>query len=147
MIASRSPRGFSLIELLVVVAVLGLVFAMTLPRLTGVVAERNVRNARAAVANLYARARVTAVQRRVPATLTVAGNRFVITSPRKPTGVDTISGVNDLSRDFGVTVAVTGGPIVVAPNGLVRSGTPFTAIFTRAGKADTLQLLGYGQVQ
>lgn len=146
-VLGRRLRGVSLVELLVVLMVFGVVSALILPRLSGAVAERSVRNARAAVANLHARARVTAVQRRAPATLSVSGSRFVITVPRRTTGVDTISGVSDLGRDYGVTVTATGGPVVMAPNGLVRSGTPFTLVFARAGKADTLRLLGYGQVQ
>lgn len=142
----RHMQGFTLIELLVVLALMGVVFSIALPRLTGAVAERNVRNARAAVANLYAKARVHAVQRRVPATLRFSGTVVLITVP-KGAGLDTLGALTNLGDQFQVAVQVSGGPVVIAPNGLVRSGLPLRAVFTRAGRADTLQLSGYGQVQ
>lgn len=142
----RRRGGFSLIELVVVVSLMGLLFSIALPRLTGAVAQRDVRNARAATANLYAKARVHAVQRRVPTTLRFSGDLVLITVPRGA-GLDTLGGITDLGDQFRVAAQVSGGPVVIAPNGLVVSGLPLHAVFTRAGKADTLQLLGYGQVQ
>lgn len=139
-------RGFTVIELLVVLVLLGVMFSIALPRLGTAVASRSVQNARAAVANLYARARVHAIQARTPATLRLNGTTVLITTQRAGV-LDTVGSVTNLAEQFGVAVQASGGPVVIAPNGLVRSGLPLTAIFTRSGKVDTLRLLGYGEVQ
>lgn len=142
----RRAGGFSLVELIVVLAVMGMLLSLALPRLTGALAVRSVKNARAATANLYARARIHAIQTGRPTTLQLGSGRVWITA-EGASRTDTVGVPIDLVREFGATLQVSGGPVVVNSNGLVRSGTPLTVTFSRAGKADTFQLLGYGQVQ
>jgi prepilin-type N-terminal cleavage/methylation domain-containing protein len=63
---SRRP-GFSMVELLIVLTVLGVTAAMAFPKLSGVNAGTDVRNAQGAVAATVARARAAAIQRGRPA--------------------------------------------------------------------------------
>ena len=143
----RPRAGFSLIELLTVVSVLGLMMVIAAPRLADANTRRNVKGARAAVASLYARARVRAVQARRPATLQFTDSLAWVTIPRG-TGatVDTIGGVQNLKALYGVSI-VASGDISVQPTGLVNAGTPIKVTVTRQSRSDSVIISGYGKMQ
>jgi prepilin-type N-terminal cleavage/methylation domain-containing protein len=141
----RPRAGFSLIELLTVISVLAVVMAIAAPRVADVNVQRNVRGARAAVANLYARARVRAVQTRKPVTLQFNDSLAWITSPRGA-ALDTVGGLQNLKAQFGVTIAATGA-ISVQPTGLVNAGAPVKVSVTKYGHTDSVVISGYGKMQ
>ena len=143
----RPRAGFSLIELLTVVSVLGLMMVIAAPRLADANTRRNVKGARAAVASLYARARVRAVQARRPATLQFTDSLAWVTIPRG-TGatLDTIGGVQNLNALYGVSIAAS-GTISVQPTGLVNAGTPIKVTVTKQSKSDSVIISGYGKMQ
>jgi len=141
----KANAGFSLVEALIVVAVLGLLLAITTPKIRDASIRSNVRGARGAVANLYARARVTAIQTRKITTLRFNGNSAVITVP----GVgklDTIGAVMNLNNEYGVTLTTT-GDITVLPTGMVNATVPKKVMVSKSGKSDSLMIMGYGRMQ
>ena len=56
-------RGFTLIEVVIIVVIIGIVSAVTLPLLSNALQQQRVRNAAAAVENMYVKARTIAMQR------------------------------------------------------------------------------------
>ena len=141
----RSRSGFSLIELLIAVTLLGLLLAIAAPRVQEASTTQNVRSARAAVANLYARARIYAVQQRVPVTLQFGDSTAWITAPLGA-GLDTIGSVAQLGREFGVAVAASGS-VSISPLGMVNAGTPITVTVTKGSHSDSLAISGYGRLK
>jgi prepilin-type N-terminal cleavage/methylation domain-containing protein len=75
MISSRCDRrqGFSLIEMLIVIVVVGLVTLSGWPRLRDAKIRSDVRSARGQVIGLYAKARASAVETARPTTLQFSG--------------------------------------------------------------------------
>lgn len=143
----RPRAGFSLIELLTVVSVLGLMMVIAAPRLADANTRRNVKGARAAVASLYAGARIRAVQARRPATLQFTDSLAWVTMPRRTgAALDTIGGVQNLKALYGVSIAASGS-ISVQPTGLVNAGTPIKVTVTRQSRSDSVIISGYGKMQ
>lgn len=141
----RPRTGFSLLELLTVVTVMGLMMAIAAPRVADALVRRNVKGARVAVASLYARARIHAVQTRRPTTLQFSDSLAWVTVGGAA-GLDTVGSVQNLAREFGVTIAST-GTIAVQPTGLVNAGAPIRVTVTKAGKSDSVVISGYGKLQ
>lgn len=145
---SRSPRaGFSLIELLIVVVIIGILVSLASPRIRRAWFRAEVISARNAMANMYTTARLTALQTGRTVTITRDNNFIVITAaPRLDGGVgsDTVGAVVDLNGKHGVTAAGTPTAITVNPKGL--GGTAFEWTVQRAEFADTLQVSAFGRI-
>ena len=58
-----NKRGFTLIETVIIVVIIGAISAVTLPRMSSLWQAQRVRNAAAAVENMYVKARTIAMQR------------------------------------------------------------------------------------
>jgi type IV fimbrial biogenesis protein FimT len=144
--SSGSRSGFSLVELLIAVTLLGLLLAIAAPRVQEVALRQNVRSARAAVANLYSRARIHAVQNRVPVTLQFGADSTAWITTPLGAGLDTIGAVARLGREFGVAVGAAGS-IVISPLGMVNAGTPISVSVTKYGHSDSITISGYGRLQ
>ncbi len=144
-LSSRSRSGFSLTELLIAVTLLGLLLAISAPRVQEAAARQSVRSARAAVTSVYARARIFAVQNRVPVTVRFTDSSVWITT-RRGAGLDTLGGVTALGQGFGVSVGAPGS-IVISPIGMVNAGTPISVSVTKGGHSDSITISGYGRLQ
>lgn len=138
--------GFSLVEMLIALAVAGLLFAMALPKLRDSLASRDIKSARAAVANMYARARINALQTRKSTTINFSTTDVWVTMPVAG-GEDTVGTVAQLSSAYGVTVDPSTASITVLPTGLSNMGAAATIKVTRAGKSDSVVISGYGRLQ
>lgn len=80
----RTSRGFTLLELLVVLALAGLILALVLPRLGGGLATLSVRTASRQVAALLRSARTQAVVERRTVTVTVDPRRGLLEVEASP---------------------------------------------------------------
>lgn len=138
--------GFSLIELMIAITLVGILLAIAMPRVQNATIRRNTQAARAALVNLYARARVTAIQSRRTTTLNVSGTSAWITAPRVGGGLDTIGAVTNLTTEYGVAVTAAGN-VTVLPTGLVNAGTPINITVTKSGQSDSVVISGYGRIQ
>jgi type II secretory pathway pseudopilin PulG len=149
--SSVSPNGFTLIEALIIIALVGLLALMAFPLLEKSVTRANVRNARTLAIGLYSRARASALETGRVTTLSFAGNVAIITAtprlePAAGSTLDTLGGPEDLLVLYGVTV--TGAPttvLTVDPRGLASSNAT-TIYFTRAGRTDSMSVSGFGRV-
>ncbi len=147
---SRSGRaGFSLIELLIVVVIIGILVSLASPRIRRAWFRAEVISARNAMANMYSTARLTALQTGRTVTLHRQGNLIFITAvPRLDNNAmsppDTVGAVVDLNGKHGVTAAGTPTTVTVNPKGL--GGAAFLWTVTRAEFADTLQVSAFGRI-
>lgn len=146
-----APRkGFTLIEVMIVIVVAGLLFLIGLPRLRDAVLRNNVYQARAAVSSLYARARAVSVEQGRMSYLARNGNRVTVLVRIAPAGAawaDTIGVVEDLNARFGVTVTASDDTIRLDPRGFGLNGTAETITVTRGAIADTVFISAFGRIQ
>jgi prepilin-type N-terminal cleavage/methylation domain-containing protein len=147
--------GFTLVETLIVVVIMGIVLAFGIPKFRETQIRGDVRGARNAVANWHARARSAATSTGRTATMNISGNRILLTrSPRQnPTGLgacacDTL-GIERLDSMFHVTATSTNANLVIMPTGLGGGATENDStlvILSRNGIADTVTISRFGRV-
>lgn len=143
----REPRaGFSLVEMLIALSVAGLMMALALPRLRDGLVTRDIKSARAAVANMFARARVNALQTRKTTTVNFSGTSVWVTMPLGA-GLDTVGALVNLTNAYGVDVTASAPTISLLPTGLANMAMPVTVRVTRSGKSDSVTISGYGRLQ
>lgn len=128
-------------ELMVVLAVIGIMLAVVLPYLRNATGKTAARGAADAVVALHARARMAAIQRGRTAKLVIpAGTNkaLVVATKVTSTGIDTLGNVLDLAGQFGVTVTSTSDTIAFSPRGIGNMGSSITIIISKSGFSDTL---------
>ncbi len=142
--------GFSLIELLIVVTMVGILTAMVAPSIRRGMIRNEVFNARNAVANLYTTARLTGLQTTRRVVLKRSGNVVHIAAwPRLDgtggaTARDTIGAVIDLNDRYGVTLTVNADSILIDPKGF--GGATLNWVVSRGGFSDSVRVNNLGVV-
>jgi len=96
-------KGFSIIEMIVVVILIGLIASIGFPRLRDGLEKQNVRSAKALVATLAATARGAAIQRGCSATLNITVDSVWVTL---------------VGDEFSVTLNASAGSVVYDPRGI-----------------------------
>jgi prepilin-type N-terminal cleavage/methylation domain-containing protein len=150
----RSRSGFTLIEALIVVVVLGLIMVIGYPKVGAAMGKTDLRSARTTVINLVATARAASVQTNRRTWIKFEGNKaYVLARPRqKLVGagtVDTVGTVQDLSAQYGVTLASGADPdsIQFDPRGFgANLGLGVVVTLSRNSHAETVTLDGLGRV-
>ena len=144
-------RGFSLVEMLIVVVIIGIMLSIGFPKLRTGMANNNVRAARTALINMIAGARGAASQTNRSTWVKVEGSRaLVVASPRLVflggSTIDTIGPVQNLGQLYGVTITPAADSFRFNPTltSLGMVGASF--IITRSGYADTVAVDGLGRV-
>jgi prepilin-type N-terminal cleavage/methylation domain-containing protein len=147
----KRGNGFTLIEMLIVVVIIGLIGLISLPRLNSAFAQSNVLSAKARLMALYSTARATAVSNNQTATLRLNGNQVMVyASPRrKPpinvaNTIDTIVRPSDLSSTYGVTLGGGVDSVRIASSGLGLDSAVIT--LTKYSALDTVIISRYGRV-
>ena len=141
----RRAAGFSLIETLVVIVIVGLLTLMAMPRIDLALTRRDIASAKSGLANLILRAKVAAVSGRRATTINVNGSSAYATLVTVGGTTQYVGGT--LYYDTGVTASYSASTLVIQPTGLVTSGTPFTVVFAKRGVTDSVMVVGYGRVQ
>lgn len=100
-----NSRGFTLIELVIVIVLIGAMAGFAFPRIGDAITQQSVRSARAAVVGLVAKARGTAIQRGSTARLILRNNVLYVEAANPVTGATQQVGVaENFSTRYGVTV-------------------------------------------
>jgi prepilin-type N-terminal cleavage/methylation domain-containing protein len=143
------PRrsGYTLVETLVVVVVMGLVTLIALPSLQNAWAHTSVLSAKSKVTTLFYRARGTAIESSRTAILVVnGGNAYVVARPRL-TGAglyDTITPVENVYTQFQVNLTSDADSIRVSPTGLGLNAA--NLVLRKGSYADTMSINQYGRI-
>lgn len=146
--ASRRS-GFSLIELLIVITMVGILTAIVTPTIRRAVIRNNVISARNAMANLYTTARLTGVQTTRRVVLKRTGNvvhvaAFPRLTPLGGSTRDTVGTPVDLNEEYGVTLTASVDSILLDPKGF--GGSSLTWVVSRDGFADSIRVNNLGVV-
>lgn len=119
-------NGFSTIEMIIVVILIGIIASIGFPRLRDGLEKQNVRSAKALTATLVATARGTAIQRGCAATLNLSADSIWVTA----CGVNPVAAVVQVGSkkvvgsDFSVTLNPTVATVVYDPRGIATVFTP-----------------------
>jgi len=149
-VPGASRAGFTLIEILMVIVLIGIMTAIGFPRMRDGLVKSDVRSARSQAMLLYAQGRASAQESGRAVTLDFTGNTALLTAtPRLLAGagtIDTIAGPLNLLTTYKVTV--TGNPsptLTIDPRGFGSSaGTTIT--FARAGFSDSIVVSNFGRI-
>ncbi len=151
-----TQRGFSLVELLLVIVIIGVVGRIAIPRMRDSVERANVRAARVAVANTVAKARATAVARGCPATFNIttgtAGKVWITACQTTNVGAggatETVGQVDSLAARYKVSIASDVASFVFDRRGLRTDYTLSTirVSSTNSTQNDSIQVNQVGRV-
>jgi prepilin-type N-terminal cleavage/methylation domain-containing protein len=147
--------GFTLIETLLVVVLLGLIVLIGLPKMSSAMVRTDLRGARTTMVNMVAKARAASVQSNRITWVKVEGTSvYVGATPRlvflAGSDADTVGAVQDLAELYGVAVAAEGvDSIQFDPRGF---GSGFAAAadtitLSRDGHSSIVIVDGLGRVR
>lgn len=115
-----SRTGFSTIEMIIVIVLIGIIAAIGFPRLRIQLEKQNIRSAKALTATLVATARGTAIQRGCPATLNLSTDSIWVTACQVTgaAGQVQVGTKKVVGSEFSVTLSPSVATIVYDPRGL-----------------------------
>lgn len=144
----RRDSGFSVIELLWVIVLIGLMAALGIPRIRDAVQKQNVRGARVAAVAHVVKARNAAVQRGCRATVHMrsTGAIWVTACRTAGAGLDTLGGMDNLYDRYGITLSASRDSIQFDPRGLSVGNQSATISFTNTLATDTITINAVGRV-
>jgi len=145
---NRAEQGFSFIEMLVVMILIGIIASLAIPRLRGSLEKQNIRSAKALTSTLVATARSVAVQRGCSATLNMTSDSIWVTACGvNPVAASVQVGTKKLvGEEFNVTLNPSAASIVFDPRGIQTSFTSTTVRFIGANYRDSVMINQVGKV-
>ena len=148
----RSRNGFTLVETLIVVVLLGLMTLIAFPKMSSAMVRNDLRGARTTMVNMIAKARAAAVQSNRVTWIKVEGNTvYVGATPRlvpvAGSTADTVGPIVDLTEAYGVAVAGEDS-IQFDPRGFGMGfgAAPTNIDLSRNGHGSTITIDGLGRV-
>jgi len=143
-----SRKGFSIIEMVVVIILIGLIASIGFPRLRDSLEKQNVRSAKALIATLAATARGAAIQRGCSATLNMTVDSIWVTAcgvnpPAASVQVGTKKLVGD---EFNVTLNSTAATVVYDPRGITTQFQTTTIRVIGPNYRDSVMINEVGRV-
>jgi len=138
-------RGFSLVELIVTVAAVAVVTAVTLPRLSGVLDWLAVDNEAVRVTTALAVTRHVAIMRGARARLVVASDSLRIDRWDDRTWIPLVRWVGP--REAGVRLEVSNPEIAFGPTGIGCGASNTTVVLRRGSRFETITTSRLGRVK
>lgn len=113
-------RGFTFVEMMTVIILLGIITALGIPRLRGSLQKQNVRSARAAISTMVATTRSVAVQRGCSATLNINVDSAWVTAcgVNPPAASVQVGTKKFVASIYGVTLSSSSPTLVFDPRGI-----------------------------
>jgi len=138
--------GFTVIEIVIVVVLMGALVLIGMPRMMNTVEHNDVRGARSKVVALFNRARGHAIERNRHVTFWVNPTLVMITETIPGGGVDTV-----MVEDFapaGIGLTTTATSIQIDSRGIATSlaSLAATIVMAKGSHADTVRISGFGRV-
>jgi len=131
-------RGFTLIELVVTLAVVGVLAGLAAPSLAGLIAGQKVRTLAADLHLAMTQTRSEAIKRNASVTLSATGGNWAagwtVLDPANPTGTPLYTRTVRSIGTSVVTSAVT--QVVYAPSGRITATTAPSFVFTASNTSD-----------
>jgi prepilin-type N-terminal cleavage/methylation domain-containing protein len=145
-----NKRGFSAIELLVVLVIIGIIAIFGIPRVRTAVIKSNVRSAKAAMGTLVVKARAAAVARGCNATMTLTsgttGTVSISVCTVTGTGMQILGGVDSLAARFNVSMTPSTSTLQFDPRGLATNYATLVVGFSSNSISDSVIVNQLGQV-
>lgn len=147
----KQQRGFSLIEMMMVVVIIGIMLRVGLPYFRTSNTKADVRGAMDLVSALHAKTKQSAVQRgRVSQLIMDRTNTTMVVVANKVSGsgVDTLGKVENLATRFGVTFTTspTRDTLMFTPRGLGVEPNDTRIIIRKGTFLDTLVISSAGRL-
>jgi len=147
----NSESGFSLIEILTVMIMIGIMAAMAFPRFGNTLTRQSVRGARNSIVTMHAKARASAISRGRRTAFAIAGGRLAIKSGNPVTNADELVGltIDTVTTRFDVTLTfnpTTRDSLIFDARGLGTETTTTTIIIAKSGYADTITIGPLGRI-
>ena len=144
----RSERGFSFIEMLVVMILIGIIASLAIPRLRGSLEKQNIRSAKALTTTLVATARGVAVQRGCSATLNLTADSIWVTAcgVNPPAALVQVGTKTLVGSEFQLTLNPSAASIVYDPRGIQTQFTATTIRFIGPNYRDSVIINQVGKV-
>lgn len=144
----RASSGFSLMELLVVISIIGATALFVMPAAARVFDRLQVGSARTVLVNKYNSARTAARVANRIAVLRLNGTRLLVErNAFTGTSKDTLGGVADLGAEYGVSIS---GPdsVRIDARGMLETklSTAVKFVITRGTWSDSVRLSSYGRL-
>lgn len=148
----RAVAGFTAIEMLMVIVIVGIMMAVAIPFLRNSSQKTSVRGAADEISRLYATARATSIARGKTAWLVMNGGAstvMVIAKKVNATGIDTVAKPDNLNTRYKVTFTTSTDSMVFTPRGIGANLASTTVILssTTGGIVDTVIIYPTGKIK
>jgi len=145
----KSDAGVTLVEMVIVLTLIGIITAISLPKLANSTDVLAIRSARQEVASYISQARALAIQSGRVARFVRNGNSIQLTVTNISGGTSLIASQN-LGSGNGVTLAASpSDTIAFDPRGVLQSGVSTSSPkirVSRNGVQDSVCVVGWGKV-
>lgn len=141
---SGMPRGFTLVELLLVITLMTLGTAIALPRLARAAGETDLHQEAARMVTALGEARATAIRLGVPARLTLGDSTYAVDA----TIAGTVTRVWQMPGPAfrGIVITGAGAPLAFAPSGLAMGAANRTVHLSQGAAERTVVISRLGRL-